>query len=170
MGNILVSINCITYNHEKFIADAIESFLMQKTNFKFEILIHDDASSDRTSEIIKQYELKYPDIIKPIYQLVNQHSKGISLNTVTPIGKEIKSANRPFKGNKFFTLEEVIEGGGGLFLTNSMLFRKELVIERPECLKNAPVGDYNWRDYYNSFYICIYNSCDCKKGINTNFQ
>lgn len=77
MDEILVSINCITYNHENYIAEAIDSFLMQKTNFKFEILIHDDASSDRTADIIREYEKKYPDIIKPILQKENQKSKGV---------------------------------------------------------------------------------------------
>lgn len=74
---IMTSICCITYNHENYIADAIESFLMQKTDFKYEILIYDDASTDRTPEIIKQYESKYPDLIKPIYQTENQYSKGV---------------------------------------------------------------------------------------------
>lgn len=77
MNEILVSISCITFNHEKYIADAIDSFLMQKTNFKYEILIHDDASTDRTAEIIMQYESLYPDLIKPIYQKENQYSKGV---------------------------------------------------------------------------------------------
>ena len=76
MNNVMVSISCITYNHEKYISDAIESFLMQKTNFNFEILIHDDASTDRTADIIREYEKKYPDLIKPIYQTENQYSKG----------------------------------------------------------------------------------------------
>ena len=76
MEKILVSIHCITYNHEKYIADAIDSFLEQQTNFKFEILIHDDASTDRTADIIREYECKYPDLIKPIYQKENQYSKG----------------------------------------------------------------------------------------------
>lgn len=92
MDEILVSISCITYNHEPYIADAIESFLMQKTNFKYEILIHDDASTDRTAEIIKKYQKKYPDIIKPIYQTENQYSKGIKvgiLNHERAIGKYI---------------------------------------------------------------------------------
>lgn len=75
--SILVSISCTTYNHEKYISDAIESFLMQKTNFEFEILIHDDASTDRTSHIIRDYANKYPDIIKPIIQTENLYSKGI---------------------------------------------------------------------------------------------
>jgi glycosyltransferase involved in cell wall biosynthesis len=77
MDEVLVSIDCITFNHEKYIADAIESFLMQKTDFKYEILIHDDASTDRTVEIIKEYEKRYPDIIRPILQKENQHSKGV---------------------------------------------------------------------------------------------
>jgi len=76
MGEIMVSIACLTYNHERYIADAIEGFLRQKTNFKFEILIHDDASTDRTQSIIREYEEKHPDIIKPIYQKENQHSQG----------------------------------------------------------------------------------------------
>ena len=71
----LVSIQCITYNHENYIRDAIEGFLMQKTNFPVEILIHDDASTDTTAEIIKEYESKYPQLIKPIYQVENQYSK-----------------------------------------------------------------------------------------------
>lgn len=77
MENILVSINCITYNHEKYISKAIEGFLMQKTDFDFEILIHDDASTDGTQNIIKKYQEKYPDIIKPILQKENKYSKGI---------------------------------------------------------------------------------------------
>ena len=82
-GNInkpLVSICCITYNHEKFIEDALKGFLIQKTDFPFEILIHDDASTDRTADIIRQYEKKYPNLIKPIYQKENQYSKGIRIN------------------------------------------------------------------------------------------
>lgn len=77
-ANPLVSICCITYNHEPYIRDAIEGFLMQKTNFPVEILIHDDASTDGTADIIREYEAKYPDIIKPIYQTENQYSKGIN--------------------------------------------------------------------------------------------
>lgn len=79
---MMVSITCEAYNHEKYIADALESFLMQKTDFSFEILIHDDASTDRTAEIIKEYERKYPDIIKPIYQVENQYSKGVSVELI----------------------------------------------------------------------------------------
>ena len=73
----MVSICCITYNHENYIKKALDGFLMQKTNFAFEILINDDASTDGTTNIIRSYESKYPDMIKPIYQIENQYSKGI---------------------------------------------------------------------------------------------
>ena len=71
----LVSISCITFNHENFIRDAIEGFLMQRTTFPVEILIHDDASTDKTAEIVREYEKKFPQLTKPIYQTENQHSK-----------------------------------------------------------------------------------------------
>jgi glycosyltransferase involved in cell wall biosynthesis len=70
----LVSVSCNTYNHEKYISKAIDSFLMQETDFPFEILIHDDASTDKTAEIIRAYEKKYPSLIKPIYQTENQYT------------------------------------------------------------------------------------------------
>lgn len=76
---IKVSVICFAYNHEPFIRKCLDGFVMQKTNFKFEVLINDDASTDGTAEIIKEYEKKYPDIIKPIYQKENQFSKGISI-------------------------------------------------------------------------------------------
>lgn len=56
MANPRVSIICNTYNHEKYIKDALESFINQKTNFDYEILVHDDASTDNTVNIVKEYE------------------------------------------------------------------------------------------------------------------
>ncbi len=72
----LVSISCITFNHAPYIRQCLEGFLMQKTNFKIEVLIHDDASTDGTEEIIREYESQYPDIIKPLYEKENQWVKG----------------------------------------------------------------------------------------------
>ena len=77
MQTPLVSICCITYNHTLYIRQCLDGFVMQKTNFPVEILIHDDASTDGTADIIREYEQKYPDIIKPIYQIENQYSKSI---------------------------------------------------------------------------------------------
>lgn len=81
MGKIEVSIVCNTYNHGSYIKDAIESFLAQETNFEYEILIHDDASTDNTAEIIRKFENKFPNIIKPIYQVENQYSRGINVTS-----------------------------------------------------------------------------------------
>lgn len=73
----LVSVCCITYNHEKYIRDAIEGFLMQKTTFPVEILIHDDASTDKTAQIVKEYAENHSDLIITIFQTENQYSQGI---------------------------------------------------------------------------------------------
>lgn len=69
---IMVSVVCLTYNHEYLVSDALDGILKQKTNFKFEILVHDDASTDHTQDVIKAYERKYPMLIRPIYQKENQ--------------------------------------------------------------------------------------------------
>lgn len=79
-SDVLVSICCITYNHAPYIRQCLDGFIMQKTNFKFEILIHDDASTDGTADIIREYEAKYPNILKPIYQTENQYSKGKNIS------------------------------------------------------------------------------------------
>ena len=71
----LVTIQCLTYNHEPYIRQCLEGFVMQQTDFCFEVIVHDDASTDGTANIIREYEQKYPDIIKPIYEKENQYSK-----------------------------------------------------------------------------------------------
>ena len=76
-NDCLVSILCTAYNHEQYIRSALESFVSQKTGFAFEVLVNDDASSDGTAAIIREYEEKYPEIIRPFYQKENQFSKGI---------------------------------------------------------------------------------------------
>ena len=187
---IMVSIECTSYNHEDFIAEALDSMLMQQTNFAFEILIHDDASTDGTTDIIRRYEQKYPEIVKPIYQTENQYSKGVlvelfnherakgkymaicegddywtdpnklqkqvdymeahpecsmcvhAAERVSAITKKTVSAIRPSQGNKIFSVEEVIEGGGDLFATNSIVYSREKIPKMPEFYLNATIGDY----------------------------
>ena len=82
MNNPCISIICNAYNHEKYIKDALDSFIMQQVSVPFEILIHDDASTDNTANIIREYEKKYPSVIKPIYQLENKYQNGIE---ITPL-------------------------------------------------------------------------------------
>ena len=77
MDKPIVSICCITYNHSLYIKDAIEGFLKQRTSFNFEIIIHDDASTDETKAIIEKYVSKYPNKINFFYQTENQYSKGV---------------------------------------------------------------------------------------------
>ena len=235
MDEILVSILCITYNHGNYISEALESFLMQKTDFKYEVLIHDDASTDKTADIIRQYEGKYPDLIKPIYQIENQFSKGGkvgSINRDRAIGKyyalcegddywsdpyklqkqvdfleknpdyslcthatlvvdsdskKTISTTRPSLKNQDFSIEEVIEGGGGFFATNSMVYRSDMGSIRPDFYyKNKfSFGDYQLmillamigKVYYIDEFMSVYrtnvpgswtsrNRLDTKKSVN----
>ena len=76
---IVVSVACITYNHAPYIRQCLEGFLMQKTNFPIEIIVHDDASTDGTDDIIREYALKYPELFKVILQEENQYSKGVDV-------------------------------------------------------------------------------------------
>ena len=70
----LVSIICTAFNHEKFIRECLDGFIMQKTTFPIEIIVHDDASTDNTQEIIREYEANYPNLFITIYQTENQFS------------------------------------------------------------------------------------------------
>lgn len=125
----LVSICCITYNHVNYIRDAIEGFLIQKTSFPFEIIIHDDASTDGTVEIIEEYANKYPDLFVKILQKENQWSKGggsIFARFVFPIAR-----------GKYIALCE-----GDDYWTDSLKLQKQVDImeENPDC--SLCVGGY----------------------------
>lgn len=73
----VVSVICLAYNHERYIRKALEGFVAQETDFPFEVLVHDDASTDSTRSIIEEFAQEYPDIIVPVYQNENQYSKGV---------------------------------------------------------------------------------------------
>ena len=72
----LVAVRCITFNQAPYIREALDGFLMQKTNFPFVVVVHDDASTDGTTQILLEYSEKYPDLIFPLIQKENQYSKG----------------------------------------------------------------------------------------------
>jgi len=75
---IKLTVICLTYNHAEYIECALQSMLSQKTDFQYEILVNDDASTDNTAEIIKRYEQRYPEIIKPVFHEENLYSQGKS--------------------------------------------------------------------------------------------
>ncbi|MBE6720534.1 MAG: glycosyltransferase [Ruminococcaceae bacterium] len=89
MKDIKVSVVCLAYNHEKYIRETLDGFVKQKTDFPFEVIVHDDASTDGTADIIREYEKKYPDLFVVIYQTENMHSKklpgGIIKNFIIPV-------------------------------------------------------------------------------------
>lgn len=77
----LLSIICLAYNHADFIKETLEGFIRQETTFPFEVVVHDDASTDSTATIIREYAARYPSLIKPIYQLENQYRLGVPFST-----------------------------------------------------------------------------------------
>jgi len=73
--DLMVTIRCLVYNHAPYLRQCLDGFVMQQTNFRFEAIVHDDASTDGSADIIREYAEKYPDIIKPIIETENQYSK-----------------------------------------------------------------------------------------------
>lgn len=87
-GDPLVSVYCMTYNQENTIAETIESIVSQKTDFSFELIVHDDASTDGTAAIVRDYAERYPHIIRPVLQQENQFKKCNIIKThINPIAK-----------------------------------------------------------------------------------
>ena len=78
-NEIMVSILCTAYNHEAYIAQTLDSFLMQETDFAYEILVNDDASTDGTADIIREYAARYPERVKAFCQEKNLYSQGINI-------------------------------------------------------------------------------------------
>ncbi|MDX9750452.1 MAG: glycosyltransferase [Flavobacteriales bacterium] len=72
----LVSIVCITFNHAAFIRRALDGFVAQRSDFPFEVIVHDDASSDATAAIVREYAERHPEMIVPVLQTENQYSQG----------------------------------------------------------------------------------------------
>lgn len=125
-----VSILCDTYNHEKYIRETLEGFLKQRTEFPFEIIVHDDASTDNTSAIIKEFAEKYPQIIKCILQKENQYSKKVNFWS---------DITFPKAQGKYIALCE----GDDYWIDESKL-QKQV-----DFLENNPDYVITWTDFYN---------------------
>lgn len=72
----LLTVRTLVYNHEPYLRDCLEGIVRQKTNFPFIAIVHDDASTDHSADIIREYAERYPHIIRPIFETENQYNKG----------------------------------------------------------------------------------------------
>lgn len=187
-----VTVICLSYNMEKYIRQTLEGFVMQKVNFPLEVIVHDDASTDSSADIIREYAEKYPDLIKPILQTENQYSKKVLMSRtyVYPIakGKYIATCEGddywtdPYKLQKQYDILEahpeysfcahagrridisgqtpdkiigptdktgvvsqgdiIYKNAQDMFVTaNSMMYRLDYAIERPQDMHVPRVGD-----------------------------
>ena len=146
----LISICCITFNHSKYIKDAIEGFLMQKTTFKYEILIHDDASTDGTEEIIKEYESKYYEIIEPLYEIENQWKKRIYYNPVFNYPRASGKYIALCEGDDYWTDPYKLQKQVNFLEQNpeySMCFHGAKIISEINNLNDSLCTDLEERDY-----------------------
>ena len=76
---IKVSVLCKAFNHGPLLRDALDSFVSQKTDFAFEVLVSDDASTDDTADVIREYAERYPELIRPFLLKENVFSQGIDI-------------------------------------------------------------------------------------------
>ena len=157
--SVLVSVCSMVYNHEKYVRQALDGIINQKTNFKFEIIVHDDASTDNTAEIVKEYEFKYPDLFNCIYQVDNQFLKqNVLTDLMFPLsrGKYIALC----EGDDFWTDEnklqkqvDALESNGSV----SCCFHKVFTMNEIENFTfEYPIPNktiLNFRDILSKHYI-----------------
>lgn len=146
----LVSICCLVYNHEPYLRDCFEGFVKQKTSFPIEILVHDDASTDHSADIIREYTGKYPNLFKPIYQTENQYSKGVKISL---------EYQYPRAQGKYIAL---CEGDDYWTDPNKLQMQVDWLESHPEytmCCSDAviesPEGILDWHRYENDCDISV---------------
>lgn len=145
----VVSVLCIAFNHEKYIARAIEGVLLQETDFAFELIIHDDASKDGTQNVIKYYSERYSAIIKVIYQDKNQYS----INPHRPLVNAISRSKGKFlaicEGDDYWCDARKLSKQVAVFLENervSMVFSSAIQVKDSSThIRN----DYNLSGIFN---------------------
>lgn len=159
----LVAIRCLVYNHEKYLHDCLDGFVMQQTNFSYVVIVHDDASTDRSAAIIREYEEKYPNIFKPIYEAENQYSKHdgsldrILEQAIDAVGADYVAL---CEGDDYWTdplklqkQVDILENNKSLMLccTNCSVVDNhniEIQAVRGGIVKNDVQGRYNLRDFF----------------------
>lgn len=169
----VVSIFSWVYNHKEYIRESVESILMQKTNFKVEIIIHDDASNDGTREIILEYQNKFPHLFNNILQTQNQWSLGNSVMTPMvekPQGKYIALTH----GDDYWTdplklqkQVDFLEKNADYYLVagNTDILIGDKLVKRNWRLNNKYKTDFTVEDYINKEFFHTTSVCFRKKTI-----
>lgn len=141
MDDICVSVWIVTYNHEKYIRETIDNILNQIVDFTFEIIIYDDASTDNTTNIVRDYEKNYPNLIKGLYQTENMYSKG----KLEKFRGKLPLMKKYLRG-KYIA---VCDGDDFWIDSHKLQLQIDFMNEHPECamtLHNAFVLDYSSSD------------------------
>lgn len=148
---IMVSVIVNTFNHEKYVAEALESILNQKVNFNIEILVHDDCSKDGTVRILRIFEEKYPHLFKIIYESENQFSKGIEIDA---------AYNYPRIKGKYVAMLE----GDDKWIDEYKLFKQVSYLEKHPKLSAyiARTIKFNMRDNKYGYYGLANDRCSKK--------
>lgn len=140
---VMVTVHTITFNHEPYLRDCLNGIVMQKANFRFEAVVHDDCSTDHTADIIREYAEKYPDIIKPIYETENQFSKGKD----SLMGKKMNALTN----GKYIA---ICEGDDYWTDPNKLQMQVDFLESHPNysmCFHDAYVKAEPGRDWYDCF-------------------
>ena len=157
----LVSVLTLAYNQAPYIRECLDGILMQKTNFAFELLIHDDASTDGTADIIREYEAKYPDIVKPIYQTENQYSKGVKISSTYQFSRAKGKYIAMCEGDDYWTDPLKLQKQVDFMEANpeySLCFHNAKVIYQDEdkeshIFANIEDREYSASEIYETWYI-----------------
>lgn len=145
----VITVKCLTYNHAPYIRNALDGMLMQRTKYSYEITIHDDASTDGTLDIIKEYEIKYPNLFRIVYEDENQYSKGFTaLDELLPKAK-----------GKYIAW---CEGDDFWFDPESLSMSVEYLERHPDCIMTVSNGlTYD----HSSQSFRLYNKCLEEKDL-----
>lgn len=141
----LVVISCLTYNHGAYLQDALEGFVKQKTDFPFVAIVHEDASTDNTADVLRKYAEKYPDIILPIFEKENQYSKGDQ-----ELNKVMRAA-REATGAKYMAMCE-----GDDYWIDPLKLQKQVdfLEAHPDFgLVHTAVFESSWKDNFNKLSV-----------------
>ena len=155
---IIVSVYVVTYNQEKYLRNCLDGIVMQKTNFKFEAIVIDDASTDTNPQIIKEYAERYPDIIKPVLLEENYWSQGINKFFAVFLPKAKGRYIAFCEGDDYWTFDEKLQRQVDFLESHpdySMCFHNYTV-------KNETAQKFGYRGLYNSRDVTVEDLILCQ--------